>query len=450
MTPPPSVPRLAALVLVLAATPAAARIAVLPLSGPRNHTLERQLASSICARMGCIPASNVMTGKKVDWDKVRRARLEGVVVGGLSKATRPQVLEVSFLTPQGQRAWRQRYTVLNGRLSSATLVEIRDNVYKAARELAAQQAGPAPVPAPKPAAPVAPPAPGVAAAAAAPAPPAGEIAPPPPGEIAPPAAGEIAPPAAGDIAPPAAGAAAELAGPSKPDLVELEIAAQVLHRSWTYSYDPGAALRSYTLSLFTEPRARLGVYPLRSADGILASAGLELSGAVAVGTVLAGSDPAAPKFPLSLWWADAGLRVRLRLGSWMLGPGLGVRLSHQSVSPNSQGIQLDGIPTLDAKFVRVGIEAGGPIAGTFGLTAELNYLLVLSTGLDSSFPGSSGGPAFEGRAGVTWQVSRMLRLFLSGTFSQETYTLTSPAPREAPLQARAAVFGGELGFRLGL
>ena len=60
-----------------------------------------------------------MTGKKVDWDKVRRAHLEGVVVGGLSKATRPQVLEVSFLTPDAQRAWRERYTVVNGRISSA-------------------------------------------------------------------------------------------------------------------------------------------------------------------------------------------------------------------------------------------------------------------------------------------------------------------------------------------
>ena len=121
MTPTPSASRLAALVLLLAAAPASARIAVLPLSGPRNHTLERQLSSSICARMGCVPASTVMTGKKVDWDKVRRAKLEGVVVGGLSKATRPQVLEVSFLTPDGQRAWRQRYTVVNGRISTTTL-----------------------------------------------------------------------------------------------------------------------------------------------------------------------------------------------------------------------------------------------------------------------------------------------------------------------------------------
>ena len=133
MLPPPSAARIAALVLVLAAAPASARIAVLPLSGPRNHTLERQLSSSICAKAGCVPASTVMTGKKVDWDKVRRARLEGVVVGGLSKATRPQVLEVSFLTPDGQRAWRERYTVVSGRLSSSTLAQIRDAVASAAR-----------------------------------------------------------------------------------------------------------------------------------------------------------------------------------------------------------------------------------------------------------------------------------------------------------------------------
>ncbi|HZJ52567.1 MAG TPA: hypothetical protein VFD38_00385, partial [Myxococcaceae bacterium] len=173
MPPPSSAARLAALVLVLAAAPAGARIAVLPLSGPRNGTLERQLSSSICARMGCVPASTVMTGKKVDWDKVRRARLEGVVVGGLSKATRPQVLEVSFLTPDGQRAWRERYTVVNGRISSSTLAQIRDAIAGAARQPAATAAAPAA----KPAAPAA-----AAAAAASPgqSSPPGDIVPPPP------------------------------------------------------------------------------------------------------------------------------------------------------------------------------------------------------------------------------------------------------------------------------
>lgn len=432
MTPTPSVSRLAALALVLVAAPASARIAVLPLSGPRNHTLERQLSSAICARMGCVPASTVMTGKKVDWDKVRRAKLEGVVVGGLSKETRPQVLEVSFLTPDGQRAWRQRYTVVNGRISSATLGQIRDEILAAARPPAVAPAAPA---APPPATPAPPPGPGAAAAAA-------PIAPPPPGEVVPPPAGT-------DIAPPSAAEAAELGGPPRPDLLELEIAAQLLHRNWDYSgYDPAGGLRTYTLSLFAQPRARIGVYPLRSAQGAFASAGLELAGAIAVGAVIAGNDPAAPKFPLSLWWLDMGTRVRFRLGSWTLGPGVGFRLSHQSVNPNSDGTTLDGVPTIDAKAVRLGLEAGGPIAGSVGLTAEFNYLLVLSTGLDTTtFPDQSAGPAFEGRLGVTWQVTRLLRLFLAGTFSRESYTLNAPGSADS---ARATVFGGELGFRVGL
>jgi hypothetical protein len=229
--------------------------------------------------------------------------------------------------------------------------------------------------------------------------------------------------------------------------VEIEIAVQLLHRSWDYSgYDPAGGLRTYTLSLLTEPRGRIGVYPLRTVEGFFASAGLELAGAVAVGASIAGDDPAA-RFPLSLWWLDAGLRVRFRLGSWTLGPGVGVRLSHQSVGPGSTGATLDGIPTLDAKAVRLGLEAGGPIAGAFGLTAEFNYLLVLSTGLDTAaFPDQSGGPAFEGRLGVTWQVSPLLRLFVAGTLSRETYTLNVPGSADS---ARASVFGGELGFRVG-
>ena len=424
--------------MVLAAAPASARIAVLPLSGPRNHTLERQLTSAICGRMGCVPASSVMSGKKVDWDKVRRARVEGVVVGGLSKATRPQVLEVSFLTPDAQRAWRERYTVVNGRISATTVAQIRDGVYAAARTSAAAPTAPATPPS-KPPAPVAP-----GAVAATPGPAA-----PPPGEIAPPPAGEIAPPPAGaDIAPPAPTAAAELGGPPRPDLFEVEIAVQLLHRSWSYSgYDPAGGLRTYTLSFFTQPRGRFGIYPLRAAEGFFASAGIEVAGAVGLGTVIAGSDPSQPRFPLSLWWLDAGLRSRLRLGSWMIGPGVGFRLSHQSVNPNSAGTTLDGVPTVDAKAVRLGLEAGGPIAGSFGLTAEFNYLLVLSTGLDrASFPGEGGGPAFEGRLGVTWQVTRPLRLFIAGTFSQERYTLNAPGSADS---AQASVFGGELGFRVG-
>jgi len=227
----------------------------------------------------------------------------------------------------------------------------------------------------------------------------------------------------------------------------VEIAAQLLHRSWSYSgSNPAAGLKTYTLSFFTEPRGRIGFYPLRSAEGFFASAGIELAGAVAVGTLVSGGDPSVPKFPLSLWWLDGGLRVRFRLGSWTLGPGVGVRLSHQSVSPNSQGAHLDGIPTVDAKSIRLGLEASGPIAGAFGLTAELDYLLVLSTGLDTTlFPDQSGGPAFEGRLGATWQVSHLLRLFLAATFSQETYNLNAPGVADS---AKASVFGGELGFRM--
>ena len=73
---------------------------------------------------------------------------------------------------------------------------------------------------------------------------------------------------------------------------------------------------------------------------------------------------------------------------------------------------------------------------------------MLSTGLDTTlFPGASAGPAFEGRLAFTWQVSRPLRLFLGGTFSRESYNLNGAGGAEG---AQASVFGGELGFRLGL
>ena len=149
MTPSPSATRLPALLLLLVAGPAAARVAVLPLSGPHNANLERQLSATICSKLGCVPASSVMTSKKVDWDKVRRARLDGVVVGGLSKSKKPQILEVSFLTPDAQRAYRTRVTIVNGRISSTQLVEIRDGVAAAVRAARAagrpRRRGPAPV-----------------------------------------------------------------------------------------------------------------------------------------------------------------------------------------------------------------------------------------------------------------------------------------------------------------
>ena len=440
VTPSPSATRLTALLLLLLAGPAGARVAVLPLSGPRNASLERQLSASICGKLGCVPASSVMTSKRVDWEKVRRAHLDGVLVGGLSKSKRPQILEVSFLTPDAQRAYRTRVTIVNGRISSAELVEIRDGVGAAVRAAKAPGAAVAPAPTPKP--------PAAAGGAAAAPPPAGV--PPPPGEIAPPPPGEIAPPPPGtEIAPPAAGAVAESESAAKPELVTVDLGVQLVHRSWSYTGQPApGGLRTYTLSLFTEPRALVGVYPLRSADGLLSAAGLELSGAVAIGPVLAGADPSAPKFPVSLWWLDGGARGWLRLGSWRLGPAVGFRKWHQSVQPNSQGLQLDGVPTIDATAVRLGLGIDGPIAGTFGLTAELSYFLVLSAGLDKTlFPGASAGPCFEGRLDFTWQATRSLRLFLGGTFSRETYNLNGAGGAEG---AQATVFGGELGFRLGL
>ncbi|HET9158082.1 MAG TPA: hypothetical protein VFN91_15525, partial [Myxococcaceae bacterium] len=104
-------------------------------------------------------------------------------------------------------------------------------------------------------------------------------------------------------------------------------------------------------------------------------------------------------------------------------------------------------PTVDAKAVRLGLEAGGPIAGPFGLSAEFNYLLGLSAGLDTgTFPDQSAGSGFEGRLGVTWQLSRALRLMLAGNFSKESYTLNAPGSADS---AQATVFGGELGFRVG-
>jgi len=441
VTPSPSATRPPALLLLLLlAGPASARVAVLPLSGPHNPSLERQLSASICGKLGCVPASSVMTAKKVDWDKVHRAHLDGVVVGGLSKSKRPQVLEVSFLTPDAQRVYRTRATIVNGRISSTQLVEIRDGIAAAAR----------PPKSPATAVPPLTPAPGAPTAAAATRPPAGEIAPPPPGEIAPPPAGEIAPPPAGtEIAPPSSTALAEIDGAAKPDIVTVEMALQLLHRNWTYTGNGSpSGLRTYSLSLLSEPRALIGVFPLRSAEGALSAAGLELSGAVAIGPVLAGSNPSAPKFPLSLWWLDGGLRVWLRLGSWRLGPAAGFRAWHQSVQPNSQGIRLDGVPTINVNAVRLGLGVDGPIAGSFGLAAELSYFLVLSTGLDATlFQGASAGPGFEGRLDFTWQVSRPLRLFLGGTFARESYNLNGAGGAEG---AQATVFGGELGFRLGL
>ncbi len=241
-----------------------------------------------------------MTSKKVDWDKVRRARLDGVVVGGLSKSKKPQILEVSFLTPDAQRAYRTRVTIVNGRISSTQLVEIRDGVAAAVRAARAPAAPVAAVPPPSP-----PPAPGAVAKP----PPAG-VTPPPPGEIAPPPPGGDRPAARGDGDRPPGGrrdrrvggrreARPGDGGDGRPARApELELHAGQLA--------PGV-LRTYGLSLFTEPRALIGLYPVRSAEGILfAAAGLELSGAVAIGPVLAGSDPSAPKFPLSLWWLDGG------------------------------------------------------------------------------------------------------------------------------------------------
>jgi hypothetical protein len=202
----------------------------------------------------------------------------------------------------------------------------------------------------------------------------------------------------------------------------------------------------------TEPRLRIGFYPFRWTDGLVSSLGLELSGSLALAPVLAGPDPSAPKFPLSLWSADAAVRLRLRLGSWTLGPALGFRLWHAAVQPNSAGATLSGIPTVDVHAGRVALAVDGPLAGPFGTTGEVSYLQIFSAGQlfeAPYFPSGSGGPSLEARLGVTWRASGNLQLFLAATGSVLNFELNDASPPRAT-SARALAFGGELGFRLGL
>lgn len=418
--------RIATLALVMVAWPAAARIAVLPLTGAKNPSLERQLGATVCNRLGCVPSSTVLTGKKLDWSKVSRAKLQGILVERLSRE-HPQVLELSFFAANQKLAWRKRYRVAGGRISTATLVSIRDQVAAAAQK-SITAAPPVKAPPPKPPTP------------AAPTPP-GEIAPPPPGEIAPPSP-ELE----------SAGAPESAAG-AEPSLIEVEVGIQLLHRKWDYQgLQPGTGLRTYSLSLETEPRVRIGLYPFRWPEGLVAQLGLELSGSLALGPVLDGPDPSAPKFPLSLWSAEAAVRLRLRLGDWTLGPALGFRLWHAAVQPNSTGATLSGIPAVDVHAARLALAVDGPLAGAFGVTGELSYLQILSAGQlfePPYFPSGSGAPSFEGRLGATWRASTNLQLFLAATGSVLNFELNDSSPPRAT-SARALAFGGEIGFRLGL
>jgi hypothetical protein len=419
--------RIATLAAVIIAWPAAARIAVLPLTGVKNPSLERQLGAAVCNRLGCVPSSTVLTGKKLDWSKVSRAKLQGVLVGRLSRE-HPQVLELTFFGANQKQAWRKRYRVAGGRISTATLVSIRDQVAAAAQKSIPTappvKAPPRPQP-PTPAAPTPP----------------GEIAPPPPGEIAPPS------PALESAEAPAS--AAEEA----PSLLEVEVGIQLLHRKWDYQgLQPGTGLRTYSLALETEPRVRIGLYPFRWPEGLVAQLGLELSGSLALGPVLGGADPSDPKSPLSLWSAEAALRLRLRLGDWTLGPALGFRLWHAAGQPNSTGATLSGLPAVDVHAGRIALAAEGPSASAFGFTGELSYLQIFSAGQlfePPYFPSGKGAPSFEGRLGATWRASPNLQLFLAATGSVFNFDLNDASPPRAT-SARALAFGGEFGFRLGL
>lgn len=71
-------------VLGLAVAPAAPRIAVGPVRGDSTEALAQQLSTNLCAIYECLPRKEIMTGGKVDLEKMRALNVTGFLFGAVS------------------------------------------------------------------------------------------------------------------------------------------------------------------------------------------------------------------------------------------------------------------------------------------------------------------------------------------------------------------------------
>jgi hypothetical protein len=443
--------RWGAVVLVALAFPglveAAPRISLAPIQGD-GGAARKQLAAALCGTYDCVPISRVRTGGKLDFGKVRKLKLTGIVAGTVAK--RGRSLELALLTRSRRPVWRRSYPLARrGILAPDTLLQATQDlgdqlggaVPPAAAPLLPEQPPPvAPAPLPPSPAPTAP-------APAAP-PPTTRLEPVP---VAPP------PPAAepARLSPPAERVARSPGG--RRLLVAVEAGAHLTQRKLGYDGVPSGAtaLRGYTADFVGSPRLRLEVFPLAVAtDSVLSGLGLFGEYGFSIGLKSKDSAAGAAEHSTSLTRLQAGLLWRIRpLSSsrFALIPAVSFQQLKFTVDPLNN-VTIAGLPNSNLSGFKGALGADIPLGDAVSLLAAVGYLKWttakdLVQGDVKFFPGGSAY-ALEAEAGFSVALFGPLSLRVLGEYSRTKYSLDpDPTGTYAATGATEEYLGGRLMLR---
>jgi hypothetical protein len=410
---------IAALVLLIA-HPAAAqtsKLAILPFTGPNAAAARKQLVSPLCQQAICVPAARVGKGAVPDWRRVRQQELDLLLTGRVSGPATKRILTLTGYARDGEQRFSERYTLArNGLLTRTGLQGVQQQVQDALEQVAAAQ---------PPARP--------------------EIIPMPEEEPDPtPDPDQFA----RDEPPPVVTVPRRVRHP----LVVGEGHLTFLHRSFSYRQLAEQNLRAYqTQPLMVAPAIRAAVYPLsRLFDDWMS--GLALEGGYRFALGLRSLDENDQAYDTTFRQVDVGARLDLyplEGSQLMVAPQLGYRRVVFEVGPSPDGTRLLGLPDLDYRLVRVGVEVEAPFE-PFLLFCRAAYLQALDLGeiaTEAFFP-DSWGNAVELELGGGYELLPGLQMRASLHYTR--YGLYFSADPQAVYRAEGAAdqyVGGSLGLR---
>ena len=455
-------PRLAALgVLICALTAEAApKITIAPITGDKKSQVQSQISAALCRTHSCVPSSRVFTKKKPDWNKIKSAQVQGLLVGGVAKAKsgKGKEVQLSWLNKPGKAAQSWSFPLTQaGKLTSSSLQTLSTDVGNLASagplleagvgSVGAIAAGTAPptdtlATTPLTAAPVA----GAAAAAPLPLP----VTPtPPPGEKT-----LADTPVAVD-----AGANQGLEAPRHQWRFAVELGADFLNRNLSYGNVGGSStLRPYSASLFIAPHLRLEFFPIALfSDGFFAGLGLFGDYAMSVGLKSSFPDNTLEKGSSYSRW-QAGLEWRMRFwkdSDFAIVPffAYGKQKFVTDGDPTTAGFA--GLPQFDLSGIKFGLRLDIPVSSGFWIIVGADYVLWStktlavqdSSGANVSPPFTGSAKAIEAELGFHIQLVGPLSLRIFGTYHSTSFTFDDGQPTAAG-SATDRYLGGRAMLRL--
>ena len=107
------------------------RITIAPITGDKKAQIQSQISAALCKTNTCVVSTRVFTNKKPDWKKIQSANVQGLLLGGVSKAKSGsgKELQLSWLNRPGKAAQSWTYPLTKqGKLTTGSLQQLSGEV----------------------------------------------------------------------------------------------------------------------------------------------------------------------------------------------------------------------------------------------------------------------------------------------------------------------------------